>query len=363
MKRLLMLAPLLAAGCLNDATMTPSVDPVEIQTIGVMTVEEFVGFRDVPDVRELRLNVSTIGDPQIRRAVIRGGVADSPGEIGFGNIDAKVGEELWVPVPITVDGMDLGPQGVQAIGLDFVLPAALVFTDVADFDGSWGRMGAELERRGWWIAGQGVRTIGDKLFLRVGVVAGSGAGLYHGETVTIYEVRMRVVGAGTGETVLWQPWDHVAWYGSEMPMPLFRETSHVWGCGRWSRNHVGFFHPISYARPGSWNVLHLYAGQAWGNPPTFDEFSVVVTYPTSCDFVYSERGVNVEGWETFNVTRLSPGVLRIDAALGAGIPGGVYDWGQIARLDFVPHAVGVHDRFYLSDFGGDLAGAQTTCQP
>ena len=61
------------------------------------------------------------------------------------------------------------------------------------------------------------------------------------------------------------------------------------------------------------------------------------------------------------MTQLGPGHLRIDAALGKGMAGGTYRWGQIARLDFVPHAVGVVERFGLSDFGGDLAGVETSC--
>lgn len=377
----------ISTGCFENPTV--NVDKIELNTdVGldscstdstagaISTREELLNFIEFEDakreidldaLRNFRISGETPspGDG-VRRTVVVGGVADSPGKVGFGNVEGSLGQEVWVPVTVNVNDLCPGPDGIQAIMLDLSLPANLVHTEIDDFTSSWGKMSDELRQRGWWIAGQGVRVIDDKLYLRIGIAAGSGIGLYPGDNLTVYNVRFRIIGIGDGEVMLWQAWDHVEQYVSNMPMPRFDQTSHVYGCAHCDPrgNSVAMSHPISYGQPNSRNVVNLYASYAWvgRDPDGFDSYSLDFFYPLSCDFIYSERGHNIEGWENFVVEQIAPGHGRITASLGNGVNGGRYNWGQIARLDFVPHAVGVVEHFSLSNFGGDLEGAVTGCE-
>jgi hypothetical protein len=357
--------PLLIVSCLDAPIESVTVDANVNTDSCSVALNKFLD----DDLKTVELNSDDLarieairrvgGEPSLgnRITVISGGLANDLGEIGLENIRGKVGDEVEVSIAVMVDHTVVGRDGVQAFGLDLIFP-----NDLVEFLG--GSMGKDIVTRQWYMGGDNSRVIDGVLYVRVGAFAGSGTGIYGDEYAEIYNLRFRIKALGVSQVILWHPWDHIEWYQSdEMPMPLFEQRSHVWGCARNDFEHgVAMSHPISYSVPGNRHVAHVYAAEAWRRNGGLSDFSFDVTYPLSCDFVYSEAGVNVEHFESVTATEIQPGLIHVVGILGGGEPDTtVPDWGQILRLDFVPHATGVVEHWYLSNFGGDLDDATTHC--
>jgi len=275
---------------------------------------------------------------------VLGAVADERAEIGIGTIRGRVGDVVEIPVSIVADDY------VVAWGLDLIFPAELVEHIIG------GRFPQDMIDRDWHWGGDNSRILNDQLYVRCGAFEGGGIQVDEGENVQLWLLKFRIKSAGNGEAIVWQGMDNIGWYHSDAPMPYYDSTAHVWGCYRSGQDQLGISREITYGTLGRRHAAHVYADLDLAG-----DFSLDVSYPLWCDWIYGAPGWRTTTYESVTVSQIAPGLLRIVGIMGAGHPNPDDNWGQIARVDFVPRRAGELGHWGLGNFTGALEGHATAC--